>query len=324
MKNSWFQILRPALVPCLAALLGLVRWLWQGTSNLYTKLSLQPYLPDADLGWRRSEDSHLWLGLDVIAICLAVAFGVVVVTYFVRKKGFARVSLAMEVLAGLVILVPLFALLGGSPPDNARETQPRENIRSIASGIRGSLPSLPSGRYVIIEQKDAAVAAQLVAGGEKFEARFAGGLRGFLQFDPSDLSKPLSAEIEVEAKSVKTGIDLRDTHALEELKPDKYPTLRFKFGQLTSAQNEGETLLFEAAGQVFLGGRTHELPISGSIQRISPALSEKLGVSRDSPHILIKASLSLNLADTIIENDGTFDTNEVPVLITLLLKHMEK
>ena len=91
MKNSWFRILRPALVPGIAALLILTRWLWQGTSNLYTKLALKPYLPDPDLGWRRSDDSYVWLGLDVLAICVAVAIGVVVVTYFVRKKGFARV-----------------------------------------------------------------------------------------------------------------------------------------------------------------------------------------------------------------------------------------
>ena len=285
---------------------------------------MQPYLPDADLGWRRSKESHVWLGLDVLAICLTVAVGVVVVTYFVRKKGFARVSLAMEVLAGLVLLIPLFALLGGAPPEGASEAQPVAEARSIESGIAGSLPNLPSGRYVIVEQRDAAVAAQLVAGGEHFEARFAGGLKGFLQFDPSDLLQPVMAEIEVNAKSIETGIELRDTHALEELKPETYPTLRFKFEQLTSAQNEGETLLFEAVGSVFLGGRTHQVPIAGSVARISPALSEKLGVAFDAPHLLVKASLRLHLPDTIIGNDGTFDRNEVPVLITLILKHSEK
>ncbi len=324
MKNSWFRILRPGLVPVLAALLVLARWLWQGTSNVYTKLALKPYLPDADLGWRRSEDSYLWLGLDLLGICLAVAIVVIVVTYFVRKKRFARVSLAMEGLAGLVVLIPLLAFIGGAPPDNARETQPEEEARTIESGIAGSLPNLPAGRYVIIEQKDAAVAAQMVAGGEKFEARFAGGLEGFLEFNPGDLAQPIRAEIQVDAKSIKTGIDLRDTHALAELKPEKFPTLRFKFGQMTSAQNEGDTLLFEAAGSVFLGDRTHELPFSGSISTISPALAEKLGVTLDAPHLLVKASLTLTLADTIIENDGTFDKDEVPVLITLILKHTKK
>lgn len=285
---------------------------------------MQPYLPDADLGWRRSEESHVWLGLDVLAICLAVAVGAVFVTYFVRKKGFAHVSLAIEVLAGVVLLIPLFALLGGAPPEGAREAQPVAEDRSIASGIVGSLPNLPSGRYVIVEQKDAAVAAQLVAGGEEFEARFAGGLKGFLEFDPSDLSQPVSAEIEVDAKSIKTGIELRDKHALEELKPETYPTLRFKFENLTSAQNESETLLFEATGSVFLGGRTHHVPIAGSVARISPALAARLGVAFDAPHLLVKASLRLHLPDTIIENDGTFDRNDVPVLITLILKHTEK
>lgn len=322
-KSRWLS-LRPAAVPLLAAVLILGRWLQQGTSNLWTKIGFQPYVPDPNLRWRKTTEEFVWLGLDSLGLVLGVLLGVMVVVWLLRRKGFSRLIRGAEGLASLVVLIPLWAFLSGNPPEGAVETQGSSIVKALDPGSRGALPELPKGEYVAIEHPDSAVAAKLVAGGETFEARFASGFSGQLVFDPAEPSAGISAQFQVDAASVKTGIDLRNEHAQKDLNVTEHPHLRFTLSELHSTNRVGDKLLFEASGEVFLGGRTHGVKIAGSFTEISETLAKDLAIQATAPHVLVQAEFNLQLPETIIGNDGTFDKDKVPVAITLILSHSEK
>ena len=64
-----------AIAPAVALAAGGVRWLLQGSGNLYTATTKRFYTPDPDLGWRVAKGGPLWLGLEVLAILAAVTVG---------------------------------------------------------------------------------------------------------------------------------------------------------------------------------------------------------------------------------------------------------
>lgn len=313
-----------ASLPALAAVLALARWLLQGTGNVWSKLSVPLYLPDSDLGWRRTTEHFTWLGLDAVLGLAALSLGTFVVIYFLHKRGRASRFVQMVLLLPLAatLIVPIYAFASGLPGKGARETRPGLAFEAPSGGIHASLPGLPSGRYTALAHGDAAITAQLRAGGDTFEARFAGGLEGTWIADPSDLSQPMQATVSVLASSIETGIDLRNEHAREELQPKKYPKVQFTLGEIQSTQADGESVRFAANGEFVLGGRSHEKQVTGRLTAIGPELKEKLGLG-DGTYVLVQAQLTLDISETILGNDGTFDTNEIPVAATLILKHTE-
>lgn len=317
---------RYALAATLAAGLAVGRWLWQGTGNVYSKLDLKVYLPDADLGWRRTEEGFSWIGLDLVVILLALAVGVYLSVRFLGKRPHVLAKLvvgASKTLALVSLLVPLYFFLGGAPPSGAKDSLPSTAITAPTSGILASLPDLPAGRYDVVPHADAAVTAKLKAGGEVFDARFSGGLEGYWEATPSDLSKPMKAHVTVLADSIETGIDLRNEHALDDLKPKAFPRIEFHLGDVVSTEQTDNAVTFAASGEAHLGDRVHAAKVLGTLRAVDDALLAKLELAPGT-YVLLQASLSINIRETIIGNDGTFDVDDVPIAVTLILKHSEK
>ncbi len=321
--------IRFAAIAALGAVLSLVRWLWQGTSNVYTKLDLHVYVADPDLGWRRTDDGYVWLGLDALAISVSTAIGIFLIIWLIGRRGegvpkILRVlPTAAKIVAPFTLVFPLFTFVKGAPPSGAREVMPSIVVEAPTDGITASLKGAPAGRYEVVAHADAAIRATLEAGGEAFEARFAGGLSGFLDADPSKLVASVTAEVSVRTDSIDTGIALRNEHALEDLEPKKHPTIGFALTKLTSTAEAEQGISFAAEGHALLGGRKHEAPIVGTLRLVDSTLQSKLGLDSGT-YLLVQASLSLHLPETIVGNDGTFDKDDVPIAVTLILKHKEK
>ena len=161
-----------------------LRWLLQETGALWTKLRFRPYLPDPDLGWRRSDEAYVWLGLDALASTFFLALAIGGAAFYLRRRERLLGAPAPRLRAILVALslpslvLPLLAFASGLPADEGRETRPLRRASAPESGIAGALPDLPSGSYELLPHPEAALVARLEAGGEVFEARFAGGLEG--------------------------------------------------------------------------------------------------------------------------------------------------
>lgn len=314
-----------AAVPGLAATLAAARWWWQGTGNVWTKLDFQVYVQDADLGWRRTDASFAWLGLDVVfllgALTLATALAFRLLGKWERPWT-PRAVFATKAVALAAMAVPLYAFASGSPPPGAAESRPLLTVAVSSGGIRASVDGLPAGRYAVVPSRQSAIVAKLVAGGEVFDARFAGGLEGYWEATPADLTRPMAARVSVRAASIDTGIELRNEHALEELRPKEYPAIEFHLDSVKSTERARDGVAFAASGSAVLGGRTHVVDITGTLQPVGDALAAKLELS-EGVHVLLQATFSLNLKETIVGNDGTFDVDDVPISATLVLKHVE-
>src|SRR5690606_11761494 len=84
------SVYAPAVLALGAVIAALVRWALQGSSNLYTAFDKRFYVPDPDLGWRIAPEQPIWLGLEVCAILAAVAGGLAVAGWIVRRAEARR------------------------------------------------------------------------------------------------------------------------------------------------------------------------------------------------------------------------------------------
>ena len=156
------QIARFAILPCVSAGLALIRWLWQDTGNVWSKLDLKVYLPDPDLGWRRTEMGYTWIGLDSIAVLLCLAVGVYIVARVLqgrRGRGVLWGQRAAQCVAAASLLLPAYAFWGGLPESGAKETRPTAVIEAPTGGVNASLVGAPSGRYVVVSHPEPARSA---------------------------------------------------------------------------------------------------------------------------------------------------------------------
>ena len=222
---------------------------------------------------------------------------------------------------GWLLLVPILAFASGGAPAGAIDTLPAETIKGIESGITGIIDA-PAGRYEVVAHEGTTITAQLSAGHETFDARFGGGIRGSWQGDPRDLTKPVTAEISVEAASVDTGIDERSTHAREEyLHADKYPKVTVTIDRvLAASQAHANAIEFRAHGTLALIGKTTEVEITGAMRKPDAAALARLGLTGDV--LLVKAKLSVLIKDSALASDAsTFDGDKIPIQVSLVMRH---
>jgi len=317
----------PVVLPIAAVVAALVRWQLQGTHNVYTALDKRFYIPDPDLGWRVAPQHPLWLGLEVCAVIIAIAVGLAVGGWVIRRRETRRgrrstlLRAAAWVVAGVPLAVPILAFASGGAPAGAIDTLPAETIKGIESGITGIIDA-PAGRYEVVAHEGTTITAQLSAGHETFDARFGGGIRGSWQGDPRDLTKPVTAEISVEAASVDTGIDERSTHAREEyLHADKYPKVTVTIDRvLAASQAHANAIEFRAHGTLALIGKTTEVEITGAMRKPDAAALARLGLTGDV--LLVKAKLSVLIKDSALASDAsTFDGDKIPIQVSLVMRH---
>lgn len=317
-----------AIIPAALALgAGLLRWVLQGSGNLYTATARRAYVPDPDLGWRVVDGGPPWLGLEVLAVILAVLCGVIVGAWLIRRlerrRPRALLRGALWVISVAPLAVPAWAFAGGFGPSGARDALPRSAATAPTEGIDGALAA-PAGRWEAITHAGSAVTARVSAGGEGFDARFAGGLTGHWTGDPGDLRAPMSAEITVATASVDTGVKGRSTSAAYAyLDAGKHPAITFRLTGVTAAQQDGpDRLSFRGHGVIGLVGREHPLPITGTLKLLDDDARARLGLPGEAPAMLAEADLKLTIADTVLAPDaGDFDGEVIPVHVSLVLVH---
>ena len=317
----------PIVLPVAALIAALVRWQVQGSHNVWTALSKRFYVPDPDLGWRVSTQHPIWLGLEVCAIIAAIAVGLGVGGWITgrreaRRGGRATILRAAAwVIAGASLAPPLAAFASGPGPASAVDTLPKDAPKGVAAGIAGTIDA-PAGRYEVVAHTGTAITAHLSAGHEALDARFDGGIQGWWQGDPHDLSTPTTAEVSVSAASVDTGIGERSTHARDEyLHADRFPRITVAIDRLLAANQAGANAVgFRARGTLGLIGKTHSIEITGTLKRPDAAALARLGLSGDV--MLVQADFEIVIKQTALASDaGDFDGDRIPIHVSLVMRH---
>jgi len=318
----------PVALALAALCASLVRWWLQGSRNLYTAFEKRFYVPDPDLGWRIADPHPIWLGLEVCSIIAAIAVGLAVGGWLVRRREARTGERATAlraiawVAAVLPLAVPIAAFASGGGIAGARDTLPaRGDAGAVTDGIAGSL-ELPAGRYEVVVHAGTSISAQVSAGGEAFDARFTGDIRGTYVGDPRDLHAPMTADVSVGAASVDTGISQRSASARDDyLQAAQHPRITFKLEQLVAAQPSGpQQLAFRAKGTLGLVGKTHVIDVTGTLKQPDDAALARLGLG--GPILIVQADFAVVIKETVLAPDaGDFDGDRIPIHVSLVLRH---
>lgn len=310
-----------------ALIVSVVRWWMQGSNNLYTAVDKRFYIPDPDLGWRVSTAHPVWLGLELCALILALALGLAVAGYFIKRREStrgARLTMLRAIAwigGALSLVVPIAAYASGSRPAGARDALPIVSAKPIATdGIAGGLEA-PAGRYEVVPHEGTSITAHLSAGGEPFDARFASDIQGFWDGNPHALAEPMISNISVATASVDTGVRDRSKHARTGyLKAATYPRIEVRFDRVLAAQPVGDGVAFSARGTLMLMGRTHVIAITGTIKRADQGALARLGLTGSI--LLVNAAFSIAVKETALAADaGDFDGDVIPISVSLVLRH---
>lgn len=318
----------PVVVALAALIASLTRWYLQASHNLYTATEKRFWVPDPDAGWVETDDVKIWLGLEITAVIAAIAIGLVIGGWFIRRRErkLGARSTILRVIAWLVAIgtlgVPLAAFSTGWRPPGGEDTRPIVEAPKLAPpaptgpAITGSL-DLPAGRYEVVKHKNTTVSAHINSGGDEFDAGFR-EVTGEWRADPKDLTQPMSAEIVIEAKSVEAGIELRSKHAREEyLYAGKFPRITWKLEKLVQAKLDGDKLLFKATGVTTLLDKPHAVEVTGTLKKADAAALQRLGLTGDV--LIVDAGFSLGIKASGIE--GTFTGDRFPIHASLVLRH---
>lgn len=312
-------------VPAAALAAAGVRWALQGSGNLYTDIDRRFYVPDDAIGWASSRTGAVWLGLDSLAVMALLVAAVAVAGWLIRRRESRRAQpwpaarYTLWPVAVASLLIPAWAFSSGGRPAGGRDFLPAGLAKAPAAGISARVAGVPAGTYRIVDNDQSVVAVRLRAGGEEFEARFADGLRGFWRGNPGDLTQPMTARVEVKARSVDTGIDKRSEHATEFLKVKRYPNVGFELGQLSAAApDERGRVKFAAAGTIELMGARLPVTVTGLMWAPRGEALDKLGTGR--PTLVISAGFSFDMNKSPLAGDmDSFDRATAPVAVTLVL-----
>lgn len=318
----------PVALAGVAVAAAAARWLVQGSGNLYTATSKRFYVPDPDVGWRAITDGPLWLGLEVIGLMVALVAAVAVAGFIIRRRERRRgqawtwARRATWGVAALPLFIPVAAFATGLAPSGGREALPAGATASApTAGIEGGL-DVPAGPYQVVAGRGSSITAKLAAGGERFEARFAGDVAGTLTGDLRRLvdAGSLGASLSVDAASVDTGIELRSKHAREDyLAVGKFPRVTFTLGRLVAARQDGpETVSFRALGTVGLVGHDVPVEVTGTVRAASAEAAARLGVPGQRA-LIVAADTTLSIKGTPLTSDSTFDDAQVPLVVSLVL-----
>lgn len=317
----------PVVLSIVALLAALARWQIQGSHNVYTAISKRFYIPDPDLGWQVSPVHPVWVGLEICAVIAAIAVGLAVGGWIIRRREAKRgqratgLRAAAWLVAAAPLIVPIWAFASGGGPRGGLDTLPASTIQGIEAGITGIIDA-PAGRYEVIEHPGTSITAKVSAGHETFDARFAGGIRGSWQGDPHDLTRPVAAQINVDAAGVDTGIDERSSHAREAyLHADQFPKVTVALDRVLAAGQQGaNTVGFRVHGTLGLIGKTHSIEITGTLKRPDAAALQRLNLSGDV--LLVQADFAVLIKDTALASDAKdFDGDRIPIHVSLVMRH---
>ena len=317
----------PVVLPLLALIAAVARWLLQGSGNLYTALARRFYVPDPDFGWREAAQHPIWLGLEAIAIIAGITAATVIAGLWIRRRArAARGTTALRALAWIAsplpLVIPVAAFLSGGAPAGARDALPiGATAAAPTTGLEGAL-ALPAGAYEVLAHRGTVVTAKIKAGGDDLEARFAGEPAGVWTAEPGDFSRPMTAQVSFASASVDTGIDLRTEHARKEyLLVETHPRLGFELTRLVAARQDGPALVaFRGVGLIELLGKKTEVEVTGTIVAADAAQKARLELPADRPVAVVSASFILPVAQTALKVSD-YDTDKFPISVSLVLAH---
>jgi polyisoprenoid-binding protein YceI len=320
----------PVVLSVAALIAALVRWQLQGGHGLYTAVSKRLYVPDPDLGWQVSPMHPLWIGLDLCAAIAALAVALVIAGWWIRRRearlGQRATALrrATWVLGAVPLALPILAFASGGGPPNAVATLPESTIQGIEAGIVGIIDA-PAGRYEVVAHPGTSITARVSAGHETFDARFGGGIHGSWQGDPHDFTRPLVAEISVDAASVDTDNNLRSTHAREEyLLAGKFPKIALALDRVIAANQAGAgAIKFRAHGTLSLIGQTHSVEVTGTLKKPDAAALARLNLKElGADVLLVQAEFPVVIKETALAQDAhDFDGDQIPIQVSLVMRH---
>lgn len=320
----------PVVLPLAALIAAIVRWWLQGSGNVYTALDKRLYVPDPDLGWRIADHHPIWLGLEICAVIAAVAVGIAIAGWFVRRIRTTRPGVAKGLLVAawgvgaLTLVVPIAAFASGGGIEGARDTlpdSPAQRAGQVAEGISGSL-ELPGGRYEVVAHPGSSITARVTAGGEAFDARFSSDILGTFVGNPGDLRTPVTGEASVAAAAVDTGVTPRSNSARDDyLQAAKHPRITFVIDKLLAARAEAPSrVAYRATGRLELIGNTHAVEVTGTLSKPDEAALARLGL--DGAILLVQAEFAIIIKDTALAPDaGDFDGDRIPIHVSLVLRH---
>jgi len=318
------------MIPAFAAGAALLRWVTQGSHNLYTAQAKRFFVPNVDLGWEAVQTERVWLGLDAIGILAISAMGVVLAAYLIARRErqrqaaqpVARTALALGALMSWV--VPGAAFMSGGRPAGARDALPTPvALAQLPDGIDGVLP-VRQGTYEVVAAHSSLV-AKLVAGKEAFDATFTGALTGTLQGDLTKLADPaapaMAATFATPVAGLDTGIEMRNGHAKGYLKADAFPTISFALGTFSAARLAGpDVLQVRVAGTLMLMGQPQPVTFVGTIKRLDDAARTRLALASPAA-LLVEGSFVLKVSETgLAAHQDSFDRDELPVIVTIVLQ----
>lgn len=307
----------PAVVATAALVASVVRWVLQGSHNVYTAFEKRFYVPDPDVGWRVSSQHPIWIGLDACAVIAAIAIALVIAGFVVRRRALRVVAWVLGVLP---LALPIAAFASGPGPLHGQDTLPPADAVRVEDGITGSLVA-PAGHYAVVPHAGTAITAPLSAGGEAFDARFDHDITGAWDGNPGDLRAPVRAEISVAAAAVDTGVGERTKHAREGyLKAGAFPRITVRFDRVAAVRQVSPAqLAFRAPVTVELIGKTHHVDATGTLTKPDAAALARLGLTGDI--LLVQADLALAIHETALAPDaGDFDGDRLPIHVALVLR----
>lgn len=118
---------------------------------------------------------------------------------------------------------------------------------------------------------------------------------GVIDFDPSKTQLPCSGHLRVDAKTLKTGIEMRDEHMRERhLHTEQFPFIEFVLKSVEGlpAQLEaGATQKFQLSGDFTVHGTTKTITAPGAVQLVSAGGSDKLKA------MIVSATFEIKLDD---------------------------
>lgn len=307
-----------------------VRWLIQGSGNVYTSLDKRFYVPDPDLGWRVSGEHPIWLGLEVIGIMLAIAGAIVVASFVIRRVERKRGTswrwprIVAWAVAPLPLVVPIAAFATGGAPDRAVDILPAgQTAAAPTEGFDGGL-DLPAGTYHATT--GSAITARISAGEETFDARFTGDITGTWEGTPGTLDRTSTASFSVAASSVDTGITLRSQHAREEyLHADKFPRIGFALDTIVAARRDApDAIAFRARGHLDLLGAPVPVEVTGMARALDAAGATRLGLPAGARGLVVRADTAISIKATpLVADADSFDADRVPIHVDLILARTE-
>lgn len=142
-------------------------------------------------------------------------------------------------------------------------------ILIIAALLMPAISSAETTHYAVNPGGDNLIRFVSKAPGETFDG-VTDQVQGMFTVDPEDLTKPVSGQITVQAKTLDTGIGLRNNDMYENhLHVEQYPTIVF---ELTGVENPPEKL---PVGEEVELTATGNFTLHGVTRQISPQLTIK-------------------------------------------------